>query len=104
MLSSYPVSCPHTDCDWIGNLMPSQVRGGPDAEILSMHRAWYYCPRCKRDLEVRIEDDRVIVIPAPVDTTESFRQDFLHGATKGGTDRRDTGGDSSRRLRRNGMT
>jgi len=40
------------------------LRGGPDAEIVSMQRAWFRCPRCQRDWEVRIADDRVTVLPA----------------------------------------
>jgi hypothetical protein len=64
MLTSYPVACPHANCGWAGNLVPSLLRGGPDAEIVSMHRAWFRCPRCQADWEVRITDDRVTVLPA----------------------------------------
>jgi serine phosphatase RsbU (regulator of sigma subunit) len=63
MLSSYPVACPHANCGWAGNLVPSLLRGGPDAEIASMHRAWFRCPRCQDDWEVRITNDRVTVLP-----------------------------------------
>jgi hypothetical protein len=63
MLSSYSVTCPHEQCGWTGNLVPSLVRGGADAEIASMQRAWFRCPRCQRDWEVRITDDRVTVLP-----------------------------------------
>src|SRR5690348_14338161 len=63
MLSSYPVACPHANCGWAGNLVPSLLRGGPDAEIVSMHRAWFRCPRCQDDWEVRITNDRVTVLP-----------------------------------------
>jgi hypothetical protein len=63
MLSSYSVSCPHENCAWTGNLVPSQLRGGFDAEIVSMHRAWFRCPRCQHDWEVRITDDKVVVVP-----------------------------------------
>jgi hypothetical protein len=62
MLSSYPVSCPHAGCGWKGSLVPSIVRGGADAEVASMQRAWFCCPRCQRDWEVRITDDRVTVL------------------------------------------
>ncbi len=64
MLTSYPVACPHANCGWTGSLMPSLLRGGADAEIASMHRAWFRCPRCQGDWEVRITDDRVKVLPA----------------------------------------
>ena len=64
MLSSYPVACPYANCGWTGSLVPSLLRGGPDAEIASMHRAWFRCPRCQGDWEVRITDDRVTVLPA----------------------------------------
>jgi hypothetical protein len=64
MMSSYPVACPHENCSWSGSLVPSQVQGGVDAEIVSMHRAWFRCPSCKQDWEVRITDDRVTVLPA----------------------------------------
>ncbi len=63
MLSSYPVKCPHEDCDWCGNLVPSPVQGGAGAEIASMHRAWFQCPRCRGDWEVQITGDRVTVLP-----------------------------------------
>jgi hypothetical protein len=29
-----------------------------------MQRAWFRCPRCEEDWEVRIRDDTVIVLPA----------------------------------------
>ena len=63
MLSSYSVACPHEGCDWRGSLVPSLLRGGADSEIASMQRAWFRCPRCERDWEVRITDDRVTVLP-----------------------------------------
>jgi hypothetical protein len=64
MLSSYPVSRPHEGCGWSGNLLPSLVRGGSSEEIASMQRAWFRCPRCEGDREVRIIDDKVTVLPA----------------------------------------
>jgi len=63
MLSSYSVACPHQACDWKGNLVPSHVQGGNDAVMASMQRAWFKCPRCRRDWEVRIKDDEVVVLP-----------------------------------------
>jgi hypothetical protein len=33
------------------------------AEIAKMQRAWFQCPRCQCDWEVRINDDRVVVMP-----------------------------------------
>lgn len=63
MLSSYPVACPHANCGWSGSLLPSHLQGGADAEIVSMHRAWFHCPRCQSDWEVRITNDRVTVLP-----------------------------------------
>jgi hypothetical protein len=41
VLSSFSVKCPHADCGWIDSLLPSIVRGGSDAEIASMQRAWF---------------------------------------------------------------
>lgn len=64
MLSSYSVACPHTTCDWTGSLVPSRRRGGADAEIMSMQLAWFRCPRCQRDWEVRITNDRVTILSA----------------------------------------
>ena len=63
MLTSYSVACPHPKCDWTGSLVPSHLRGGADAEIVSMHRAWFQCPRCRCDWEVRITDDKVTILP-----------------------------------------
>jgi hypothetical protein len=62
MLSSYSVACPHDDCGWTGSLVPSLAQGGKDAEIASKQRAWFQCPRCQRDWEVRITDDRVTAV------------------------------------------
>jgi hypothetical protein len=64
MLSSYPVACPHDGCGWAGSLVPSLARGGADAEVAPMRRAWFRCPRCRRDWEARITEDRVTVLPA----------------------------------------
>jgi hypothetical protein len=63
MLTSYPVSCPHESCGWTGYLIPSLLKGGTDAEVASMQRAWFHCPGCQRDWEVRITNDRVTVVP-----------------------------------------
>ena len=63
MLSSFPVACPHEGCGWTGNLIPSLIRGGTGEEVASMQRAWFCCPRCHRDWEVRITNDRVTVVP-----------------------------------------
>jgi hypothetical protein len=64
VLSSFSVKCPHVDCGWIGSLVPSIIRGGSDAEIASMQRAWFHCPQCGRDWEVRMRNDEVTVLPA----------------------------------------
>jgi hypothetical protein len=61
MLSSYPVTCPFEGCGWTGSLIPSRLRDGTGAEIVSGGRAWFQCPRCHRDWEVRITEDRVEV-------------------------------------------
>jgi hypothetical protein len=63
MLCSYPVACPHAGCSWKGNLIPSLLQGGESEEIASMQRAWFHCPRCRRDWEVRITEDVVTVLP-----------------------------------------
>ena len=65
MLSSFRVACPHAECGWTGSLVPSVLRDGEDAEIVSGQRAWLQCPRCKRDWEVRIKDDKVTIVPLP---------------------------------------
>jgi hypothetical protein len=59
MLSSYPVACPYAGCGWAGGLLPSVIRGGEGAEVASMQRAWFHCPRCQRDWEVRIDNDKL---------------------------------------------
>jgi hypothetical protein len=63
MLSSYPVSCPCSNCTWTGQLVPSLLRGGPDEQIASMEKAWFRCPRCGGDWEVRITNDSITVLP-----------------------------------------
>jgi hypothetical protein len=44
--------------------VPSVLRDGEDAEIVSGQRAWLQCPQCQRNWEVRIKDDKVTVLPA----------------------------------------
>ena len=73
MLSSYSVACPYENCGWTGSLMPSLLRGAAAAEIRSMQRAWFQCPRCQRDWEVRIADDAVTVQSSPPETPVSER-------------------------------
>ena len=63
MLSSYPVACPYEHCTWKGNLIPSLLRGGSDEEIAPAQRAWFQCPRCQHDWEVRITGEHVTVLP-----------------------------------------
>jgi hypothetical protein len=63
MLTSYPVTCPHADCTWKGDLIPSLLKGGTVAEIATMHRGWFHCPQCGGDWEVRITADVVTVLP-----------------------------------------
>ena len=63
MKSSYPVMCPDRGCGWHGNLVPSLSPGGADAEVASAQRAWFHCPLCQRDWEVRITNDRVTPVP-----------------------------------------
>ena len=63
MLSSYPVACPLQGCTWKGSLIPSLLQGGASEEIASKQRAWFQCPRCKHDWEVRIANDTVTVVP-----------------------------------------
>jgi hypothetical protein len=65
MLSSYPVACPHAACGWTGSLLPSLLRGGASSEIASMQRAWFRCPRCQGDWEVRMVGDAVEVVRLP---------------------------------------
>jgi hypothetical protein len=64
MLSSYPAACPHAQCGWTGSLVPSRLRGGAHAEIVSTHRGWFRCPVCQGDWELRITNDKVMVLPA----------------------------------------
>lgn len=63
MLSSYPVACPNEGCGWTGSLVPSSAQGGRGAEIALAQRAWFRCPRCQRDWEARISNDRVTALP-----------------------------------------
>lgn len=64
MLSSFPVCCPHEGCGWSGNLVPSFLQGGADSEVAKAQQAWFRCPGCRHDWEVRISGDRVAVVPA----------------------------------------
>jgi hypothetical protein len=63
MLSSYPVVCPYVGCSWTGNLVPSHASGGAGEEIASRQPAWFRCPRCQRDWEAWVQEDKVTVLP-----------------------------------------
>ena len=63
MLSSYRVACPHEGCGWQGSLVPSLIRGGEDSEVGQSQKAWFRCPSCQRDWEVRIRGDEVTILP-----------------------------------------
>ena len=63
MLSSYRVACPHEGCGWTGSLVPSRVQGGSSTEVAQTQAAWFRCPGCQRDWEVRISGDRVTAVP-----------------------------------------
>jgi hypothetical protein len=65
MLCSFRVACPHAGCGWTGSLVPSVLKDGEDSEIVPGQRAWLQCPRCNRDWEVRIKDDKATVLPLP---------------------------------------
>lgn len=71
MLSSYPIACPHSACGWKGNLVPSLLQGGVAEEVTAMQRAWFRCPHCGRDWEVRIDGDRVTTAPVRVATEDA---------------------------------
>src|SRR5437762_11504300 len=62
MLSSYRVACPYEGCDWDGSLVPSLLQGGAEAEVAVMQRAWFHCPGCQRDWEVRVSGDVITAV------------------------------------------
>jgi hypothetical protein len=64
MLSSYPVVCPHAECGWAGNLIPSHDRGGSDAEAAPEDCVWFHCPHCDRDWQARVSGDRAVALEA----------------------------------------
>jgi hypothetical protein len=70
MLSGYPVACPQQDCEWTGNLVPSQVRGGADAEIAAAQPAWFLCPSCHRIWQMGIQGEKAVVLPVRVTGNE----------------------------------
>jgi hypothetical protein len=63
MLTSYSVKCPRDGCGWTGSLIPSMLQGGAHTELAFLEHAWFRCPRCHQDWEVRISEDRVTVVP-----------------------------------------
>lgn len=63
METGYRAACPHEDCGWTGDLSPSMDRGGPIGRLASTGRAWFCCPHCQRDWEVRILRDGVTILP-----------------------------------------
>ena len=62
MLSSCSVACPNEHCSWTGSLVPWLLQGGKDEEIVSMQKAWFQCPRCKSDWEMRVINDDVTAL------------------------------------------
>jgi hypothetical protein len=63
MRTGYWAACPDGDCGWVGDLSPSADRGGLTGEVVPTGRAWFCCPLCQRDWEVRILRDQVTVLP-----------------------------------------
>jgi Zn finger protein HypA/HybF involved in hydrogenase expression len=63
MLTSYPVTCPHENCGWTGNLIPSHFRAGENAVIVAEQMAWLHCPRCGSNWEMRFSGDSLVVLP-----------------------------------------
>ncbi len=43
---------------------PSLPREGPSAVIVSKNEAWFRCPHCQRDWEVRITDEKAKIVPS----------------------------------------
>ena len=64
MLSSYRIACPDEKCGWSGSLVPSKTAGRAGTEASGEQRVWFQCPRCRRDWEARLNDDRVLPLPA----------------------------------------
>ena len=77
MLTRYSIACPHENCDWIGNLIPSFVQGNKAAEIASLQKAWFVCPNCCRNWEVQIVDDVVKVMPLGENRNDIPRPDAV---------------------------
>ena len=64
MLSDCSVVLSHENCDWTGDLVLSHVQRRGEAEIGPTDQAWFRCPRCQHQWEVRVTDDALIVLPA----------------------------------------
>ena len=58
------MDCPHENCGWSGNLVPSPTPGGPGTAIAAKQRVWFRCPRCQGDWEGMIIEGRAVILPA----------------------------------------
>ena len=77
MLTRYSIACPHANCNWTGNLMPSLIQGNKAAEVASLQKAWFECPSCCRNWEVQIIDDVVKVLPRGENRNDVPRPDAI---------------------------
>jgi hypothetical protein len=60
MITSYWVHCPHSGCNWSGNLLPRDDHHVWDAALPSKKVVTFHCPRCDTDIPARVKGDDVI--------------------------------------------
>ncbi len=65
MLTSYWVACPHSECGWLGSLLPQ-------TDVESWHGAApppgvvvFHCPQCNGEWRARVVGDDVVPLPMP---------------------------------------
>jgi hypothetical protein len=66
MLTDYMVTCPRSDCGWVGRLLPSLNQDAWKSAMPATKSILFRCPRCQHNWTARlIGDDLVKDHPAP---------------------------------------
>jgi hypothetical protein len=60
MLTSYQVTCPHSDCRWSGCLLPHEHLEAWRGARPNRSETVFLCPQCQRSWPARIVGDDVV--------------------------------------------
>jgi hypothetical protein len=65
MLTSYWVTCPHSECRWFGSLLPQTDVESWQGAVLPRGVVVFRCPQCNWEWQARVVGDDVVPLPMP---------------------------------------